>query len=687
MQSFYKYLLIFCCTFLLFRCVDEITTPDNFESKVYIFGNITNETDFLTITVGRTVPLDSRNTILVNEAKIALFTKDGNDNTSLVTDDFNFSRTNESYTSAQQITPIIGNRYWIEVVVDNVIYRSSPELLKPPVPITNLEVVNNKIKVIFSDPEAEINHYLAEFDLYDAADNFLSTQEEISNDVFFDGNENAIIEKTVFIGSFERTEATLSQFDFATYQFYLNIINQKEANQDSGEGDSGRLFATPAVNIIGNILNTTTNSPVLGHFGVISKSTFSFEDNRTQIAYTGINLIDGVSDLSLSNKTIVLDKASGTIVDIFDLNAKELDRQQVEVINMEGKYMIPGLIDGHVHLASCTCDNVANGKETIEYLFRKGITTVRDLAGNGPALQTLKNMGANIRSPRSKIYFSSFVAGQYFLDNDSRVPDIAGSSTPGKEPWLVALDDNTDVEKLVRDAKDFGASGLKVYADISPVNAKRVIAAAREQGLAAWSHGSVFSASPWDVVESNSISHADLLTFVTTPTTPSTRELSEGYNVIYDASTTTSSSMLAYFDLLKSNNTILDATLVAHTFGEADLPEGFVEFTNEVTKEAYRNGVKIGAGTDQFNSNFVGRSDLLNELQLLIDKAGMTTMDAIKAATIHNAIATGIDAEYGTIEIGKKADLVILDANPLTQIENIEAVNTVLKEGVKFIIN
>lgn len=280
MKSYYKIILITCFIQIIFSCTEEITPPTNFTSKVFIFGNITNNTDYLRIKIGKTVPLNSTSSNPVNNATISLFTKDKNNNTSLVTDDF--SVTNGTYESSQKITPTIGNYYWIEVKVDNITYKSSQETLRTPISITNIEVVNDQLRAVFSDPQNETNHYLASFSFYDEFDNFLSEENELSNDILFDGNVKAFIE--IFdMFDFEadvQRRAVLTHLNYETYQFYLNISAQEESNEgvDDEGGDPGRLFASPPVNLTGNITNTSTNQFVLGNFGVMSISDEFFKE-------------------------------------------------------------------------------------------------------------------------------------------------------------------------------------------------------------------------------------------------------------------------------------------------------------------------------------------------------------------------------------------------------------------------
>jgi imidazolonepropionase-like amidohydrolase len=88
-------------------------------------------------------------------------------------------------------------------------------------------------------------------------------------------------------------------------------------------------------------------------------------------------------------------------------------------------------------------------------------------------------------------------------------------------------------------------------------------------------------------------------------------------------------------------------------------------------------GVTVLAGTDV---DPIG-STLHFELELLAD-AGMAPIDVLRAATIHAAESVGAGAELGALEVGRVADIVLLDANPLEDIANTERIWRVVKDGV-----
>ena len=96
----------------------------------------------------------------------------------------------------------------------------------------------------------------------------------------------------------------------------------------------------------------------------------------------------------------------------------------------------------------------------------------------------------------------------------------------------------------------------------------------------------------------------------------------------------------------------------------------------EIVKRMHDKGIVIVAGTDM---GFPGYS-LDRELELYV-QAGFSPMEALQSATIVPATVMGINKISGSLEAGKRADLIIVDGNPLQNIRNIRNVNTVLKDG------
>jgi imidazolonepropionase-like amidohydrolase len=100
----------------------------------------------------------------------------------------------------------------------------------------------------------------------------------------------------------------------------------------------------------------------------------------------------------------------------------------------------------------------------------------------------------------------------------------------------------------------------------------------------------------------------------------------------------------------------------------------------QLVKMLYDRDVLIMAGSDIPNFGLVPGISLHDELELLVD-AGIPPLEVIKIGTRNGAEALGILADVGTIEAGKQADMIILDANPISNIRNIGAIEGVIEDG------
>lgn len=110
------------------------------------------------------------------------------------------------------------------------------------------------------------------------------------------------------------------------------------------------------------------------------------------------------------------------------------------------------------------------------------------------------------------------------------------------------------------------------------------------------------------------------------------------------------------------------------------LGERYLAVVKEVIGIMYEAGVPILAGTHSVLPYVFPGFDLHRELALLVE-AGLSPLDAIRAASLSGARSLGLDADYGSVEVGKVADLLILDENPLEDIQHTRSVHMVIKNG------
>jgi len=342
---------------------------------------------------------------------------------------------------------------------------------------------------------------------------------------------------------------------------------------------------------------------------------------------------------------------------------------------------LPGLIDSHVHMATdpSGTDNREHTLDVLQKMLFSGITSVRDMAGDARTLASLSRDAAtgDINSPN--IYYSALMAGPKLFD-DLRIASSSAMGIVGKMPYMLSVTDSTNMVLAIAEAKGTGAIGIKLYAYISATLVNKIMAEARQQKMLVWSHAWLNGTKPSDLVKAGlaSISHAPLMIREKMDSIPTSWRNKTHSDKFWDDSLPDLSYL---FQLMKTNNTIFDATLL--TYKKWGVEDSSMQYNYEIGKRitamAYKAGVKICAGTDDDQAEYVQK-----EMEILVTDAGFTPIDAIVAATLNGAELLHIDDMYGTITIGKIADLFVLNKNPLENISNINSVNFVIKKGKIF---
>jgi imidazolonepropionase-like amidohydrolase len=413
---------------------------------------------------------------------------------------------------------------------------------------------------------------------------------------------------------------------------------------------------------------------------------------RQQLALTHATVIDGTGAAPRDGQTIVL--REGRITEIFPDGTKPLPAGQV--LDLTGKFVIPGLIDAHVHLATDPSGRDANAVQQLRGALLGGVTSVRDMAGDAVVLRQLaaNAQQEGVASPR--IFYSAVFAGPTFFE-DPRTRSAAHGGVPGQVPWMRAVSDTTDVPAAVTAARGTGATGIKLYADLPPTLVARITSEAHKQGLKVWSHATIYPSRPSDAISAgvDVISHAILLYWQGAAQIPA-RYHARSSSSVYDSMPADGAVMTNLYHLMRDKGTVLDATLFISsrlegappgTAGIAD-PHRATEWMYAVTSEAKKSGVPVAAGTDgMMPGNPAELPNLHREMELLVTRAGFTPLEAITSATLNSARALGIESSAGSIAPGKYADLVILGANPLTDIRNTRSVERVIKDGHLFEID
>lgn len=355
------------------------------------------------------------------------------------------------------------------------------------------------------------------------------------------------------------------------------------------------------------------------------------------------------------------------------------------IVDLNGRYLLPGLIDLHEHLA--TPPNRRQAEANMRRDLYGGVTAIRDMADDLRAVGELARASRAAEIPGPDIYYAALMAGPSFFV-DPRTHAATFGVEPGKAPWMQAIDSDTDIRTAVTLAMGTSATAIKIYANLPGDLVAKIAAEAHRQGLKVWAHSTVYPATAAQVLVAGTdvISHACGLGHAVAGTPPS-----------YQARTpmdpapflTADNPVIGQlYETMKAQGTILDATVSIYQEQErlrAKNPKMKPALCSgamaaALTRQAVRAGVPVTTGTDWQAPWSDPWPTVHHEFAALV-ALGMTPAQVIHSATQVGAQAAGQDADMGTIAPGKLADMIVVAKNPLADIANLKSLETTIKRG------
>ena len=401
--------------------------------------------------------------------------------------------------------------------------------------------------------------------------------------------------------------------------------------------------------------------------------------------YQGATLIDGIEKIPRKSMSIVV---RGERIETIAPASELIPPAGSKVVDVTGLYVLPGLINTHIHIATDT-----TREEALRLMRRdlySGVTAERDMAGDTRQLAELARVSLLGEVAGPDIYYAALMAGPSFF-KDERTHDAARGAVAGEGPWMKAVTPQTDLHLAIAEARGTGATAIKIYADLSPELVAEITREAHSQGMLVWAHATVYPAAAIQVVEAgvDSVSHAPMLAITNPANTYAEAHLHPAAEQQYaDGLGPRLNDLL---EEMKRRDTILDATLLVFKENEdsrAKHPQAHavntLDIGERVTHAAYEAGVSISTGTDTEDEDNKDWSPLLDELVLLQDGAGMRSADVIHSATAVGARTIGKDKEMGTVEPGKLANLVFVSRNPLDGVQAFSTMVLTVKRGSPF---
>ena len=390
------------------------------------------------------------------------------------------------------------------------------------------------------------------------------------------------------------------------------------------------------------------------------------------IAFTNVTVIDGTGAPPRRGATVVV--RGDRIADVTMAGAAS----GAEIIDGTGRFMIPGLWDMHVHLTNTT--ELAGPA-----FIANGVTGVRDCGGELEVIDWIRHRfeSGAIAGPRV------FRAGPFV---DGLKPGVADRIVIGTEE---------EGRRVVNFLKPRGIHFIKVHNGPAPEPYFALLAEARRQGIAVVGHIPL-SVDPAKAIEAG---HHSVEHVVSLFEGPVAQKVKAGQSQEEALSEFTDEAATALLKLMVRNGTWFDPTLIAYWTRSyqwdvrakpdplrkyaASTLQGYWKSVRELPDEpgvrallaraytrfvelvrlAHRERVRLLVGTDVAATYLIPGFSVHDELEKLVE-AGLSPGDAIVAATRNAADSLGRLRELGTIEKGKLADLVLLDANPVDNIAN-----------------
>ncbi|MFD2556331.1 amidohydrolase family protein [Sphingobacterium tabacisoli] len=393
------------------------------------------------------------------------------------------------------------------------------------------------------------------------------------------------------------------------------------------------------------------------------------QKNTNSILLHNATIIDGRSNVRPYQASILIQDGFIRAISKKKINVG----RNVQEIDCTGKYIVPGLFDTHIHLATIDLSDIEKARNAtdkiLENMLQHGITTVRDMAGNAPYLAQYKQEIKSGAKAGPDIFYAAQFAGPGYFEMFSQGSRIK----MGNSPWERAVSDTTDIAQVVKQAKDAGVTAIKTYAEMSSELLEKIVRAARKQNLLVWSHATIYPIKPSDAVSLsvNSISHAADVIFEQIPS--DSLNISYAWERVYEGIKVDPNILNPLFTQMKENKVFFDPTVFHATNNKLD-------YSLEILKLAHGAGVKIVAGTDWIYPENSDMVPLYNEVSLYQDRAGMTPLEVLESLTYNAAQVTGLH-DRGYLKKGLRADILILDSDPLKNLRSLFEPEKVIQAG------
>ena len=434
----------------------------------------------------------------------------------------------------------------------------------------------------------------------------------------------------------------------------------------------------------------------------VSVSAQTTQPSHT-VAFIDVNVIPMDKERVLPHQTVVV--RNGVIAEIGDVRRVKIPAG-AERIDATGKFLIPGLADMHVHLFSDDEFPDSLAEDEFKIMIAHGVTTIRLMIGT-PEQLVLRSKSASEQIFAPTIYAAS--------------PHLTGR----KQPNAIVVDTDAEARAAVRKSKQDGYDFIKVTTFLKPEVYEAIVDEARKQNIRIVGHADsrsvglarafkakqqiehldayleallpedaplkgsvsdlyVYNPKNWESIDYLDESKIPELARQTVAANPFSTPTLHLFKFTFGKGRT-EESFRSQPDIRFYPQKTVD-TWMGHskrylsTAAPIEKREKYIEVRNKIVKAIYDAGGRLMAGSDTPEWLMLYGHTLHLELIDLRD-AGLSNYAALETATRNPAMFFGTISKTGTIEKGKRADLVLLDANPLDDIANTQKRAGVMLKG------
>ena len=415
-----------------------------------------------------------------------------------------------------------------------------------------------------------------------------------------------------------------------------------------------------------------------------SLDTAAVKKNNT-IAIKNVNVISMEKEELLTNQTVLI--SDGLISNIGASDKVEMP-VGCETIDGKGKFLIPGLIDMHTHIMD---------KNDLKLFVSNGVTTIRNMAEFPDPTKYPGSIQSKLNYSDALSLKNSIKNGELLGPEIYQAGHVLDGNPPYHEYYCTPIEAGADIDSIVKAEKEKGYDYIKVYWNLSKSEYLAITAAAKKYDIKVIGH--VPNSITYEDAVKSEMYTIEHLTGLYNPkeVMPNLDNLIKTTN---ESQTWICPTLIELKNILPRDNPQIKALKNREenkyiskemlSFWDEELSRwggltGYageaIDYFKHLVAQFHKGGVQIIAGTDCGAMPYVLPGYSIHEEIELFTESGLSNYEALKSATINAARCLNQQKSIGSIAVGKKANLILLNGNPLKEIKNTKNISDVFLLG------